>query len=194
MERVLLYYENWCRHCSFSSHWCNACFPCYQSITHALNKERDKSTNTAKSTNNGRVGLHAIHRASPACYQTRLWCIRGMRLVYHDINCTIICLFDENCRLWTCYQQIYINLQYNHLAKHRHIVHMLLCYPSSSMSTIMLFTTSIRPIHSCYNNVLISLVSSYRQCYRVSTSTLTKLWIKNNTLVRCHFMIFPRVY
>ena len=59
------------------------------------------------------------------------------------------------------------------------------------MLTIILFTRSIRPIHNCYNNALISLVSIYRQCYMESSSTLTNLWIrhrpKNNTLERSFY-------
>jgi len=39
---------------------------------HALNKGRDKSTNNDKTTYNGRVGLHAIHRALEACYQSMM--------------------------------------------------------------------------------------------------------------------------
>ncbi len=62
---------------------------------HALNKGRDKSTNSDKTTYNGRVGLHAIHRALEACY---LSIMHSRNAISRSYNQSLICLFDENCK------------------------------------------------------------------------------------------------
>jgi len=58
-----------------------------------------------------RVGLHAIHRALEACYQS-------MMHSRHEINCKMICLFDAHCKTLDMLSEICIKLQSMHLAKH----------------------------------------------------------------------------